>query len=271
MLGSPPPFLAATMMARDSLLHSLPRLASTAPFLCLMVAQWLWPDMTASLPSGAASFYGNREQGEGGSHCSISDPCQVWCSQCVRLLLLPSPPPRGRRAGGLRGIRKNRLLLLSIRLFQLPIFCCGVTICAELLPSAAIPFRHERYTGPSATDARRVRSSARRRSTMLQRKWSHTIRCGLACLACLLASSCGSGGPQLHPVRGQVFFREKPAEDAHIVFHPVGGKDDAIRPSAIVGADGTFNLSSKNPDDGAPAGDYVVAVVWYDKKATIDA
>src|SRR5262245_36857430 len=47
MLGSPPPCLAAMMMARLSLLHSLPRLASTAPFLCLIVAQWECPDMTA--------------------------------------------------------------------------------------------------------------------------------------------------------------------------------------------------------------------------------
>src|SRR5207302_5407900 len=47
MLGSPPPWRAAMMIARLSLLHSLPRLASMAPFLCLMVAQWEWPDMTS--------------------------------------------------------------------------------------------------------------------------------------------------------------------------------------------------------------------------------
>src|SRR5262245_16627761 len=35
------------MMARLSLLHSLPRLASMAPFLCLIVAQWEWPDMAS--------------------------------------------------------------------------------------------------------------------------------------------------------------------------------------------------------------------------------
>src|SRR5437899_1616378 len=45
MVGSPPPCLAAMMMARLSLLQSLPRLASMAPFLCLIVAQWEWPDM----------------------------------------------------------------------------------------------------------------------------------------------------------------------------------------------------------------------------------
>ena len=48
MVGSPPPCRAAMMMARLSLLHSLPRLASIAPFLCLIVAQWEWPDMVVS-------------------------------------------------------------------------------------------------------------------------------------------------------------------------------------------------------------------------------
>src|SRR5437016_8686592 len=43
--GSPPPWRAAMMMARLSLLNSLPRLASMAPFLCLIVAQCEWPDM----------------------------------------------------------------------------------------------------------------------------------------------------------------------------------------------------------------------------------
>src|SRR5262245_11255051 len=47
MLGSPPPWRAAMMMARLSLLHSLPRLASMAAFLCLIVAQWEWPDMVS--------------------------------------------------------------------------------------------------------------------------------------------------------------------------------------------------------------------------------
>lgn len=105
---------------------------------------------------------------------------------------------------------------------------------------------------------------------MRPRKGSGKIRRGAVCLACLLAASCGPGGPQLHPVRGQVLFQEMPADGALVVFHPVGGKEDAPRPSAIVAADGTFNLSSETPDDGAPVGDYVVAVVWYHKDAKID-
>src|SRR4026208_1857898 len=42
--GLPPPSLAAIWMARQSFDHSLPRRASAAPFLCLLVAQWEGPD-----------------------------------------------------------------------------------------------------------------------------------------------------------------------------------------------------------------------------------
>src|SRR5436190_15965747 len=41
--GSPPPILAATMIAFDSFVHSLPRLASTAALRCLIFAQGEWP------------------------------------------------------------------------------------------------------------------------------------------------------------------------------------------------------------------------------------
>ena len=43
MSGSPPPFLAATKILRQSLLNSLPRLASTAPLRCAMFAEWECP------------------------------------------------------------------------------------------------------------------------------------------------------------------------------------------------------------------------------------
>src|SRR5437773_9136690 len=47
--GSPPPSFAATMMARVSFEKSLPRFASAAPFLCLIVDHLLCPD-TRLLP-----------------------------------------------------------------------------------------------------------------------------------------------------------------------------------------------------------------------------
>src|SRR5215203_6183733 len=44
-VGSPPPSFAATMIARESFEKSLPRLASAAPFLCLIDDHLLCPDI----------------------------------------------------------------------------------------------------------------------------------------------------------------------------------------------------------------------------------
>src|SRR5438309_8138848 len=51
LAGSPPPSFAATMIARESFEKSLPRLASAAPFLCLIVDHLLCPDTHLLLPS----------------------------------------------------------------------------------------------------------------------------------------------------------------------------------------------------------------------------
>src|SRR5256885_1885303 len=48
--GSPPPLRAATSMFLISFAKSLPRLASTAAFLCLVVAHLEWPDMCVNPP-----------------------------------------------------------------------------------------------------------------------------------------------------------------------------------------------------------------------------
>src|SRR4051794_34824567 len=62
--GSGPPSFAATMMARDSFEKSLPRFASAAPFLCLMVDHLLCPDTRLLLPfpSCRNSRRASREQ-----------------------------------------------------------------------------------------------------------------------------------------------------------------------------------------------------------------
>src|SRR5450755_1289313 len=43
--GSPPPIRAATVISLMMRVKVLPRFASAAPFLCLMVLHLLWPDM----------------------------------------------------------------------------------------------------------------------------------------------------------------------------------------------------------------------------------
>ena len=56
-LRSPPPSRAATSTWRISLANSLPRALSFAPFWCLVVAHFEWPD-TAQSPSTSALLTG---------------------------------------------------------------------------------------------------------------------------------------------------------------------------------------------------------------------
>jgi hypothetical protein len=72
--------------------------------------------------------------------------------------------------------------------------------------------------------------------------------------------SCGGG---LNPVEGKVLYNGEPAVGAVVIFHPK--EDDSIttlRPSGVVGEDGTFTLSTTKPGDGAATGEYLVTIVW---------
>jgi hypothetical protein len=96
-----------------------------------------------------------------------------------------------------------------------------------------------------------------------------TLRLGQATLASLafVFSSCGREGPKLHPVRGQVLYDDKPAEGATVVFHPVNPNPDSPRPSGVAAKDGTFTLSTYPHGTGAPEGEYVVLVTWFEAAA----
>src|SRR5436309_1840096 len=55
MIATPPPRRAATVISLGMRVKILPRLASAAPFLCLMVLHLLWPDIgDAPLKCGVA-------------------------------------------------------------------------------------------------------------------------------------------------------------------------------------------------------------------------
>lgn len=80
--------------------------------------------------------------------------------------------------------------------------------------------------------------------------------------ALCLCAACNSKA-QLYPVQGKVFFADKPAEGALVVFHPADdAQPRALRPSGQVNAQGSFVLGTYAPGDGAPAGEYLVAIVW---------
>ncbi len=67
------------------------------------------------------------------------------------------------------------------------------------------------------------------------------------------------------PVTGKVLLSNgKPAENASIVFHPIGESGpDIVRPRGKVGPDGSFKSTTYDTDDGAPAGEYQVTLeLW---------
>jgi hypothetical protein len=87
----------------------------------------------------------------------------------------------------------------------------------------------------------------------------------LLLLILLCCPACARNGRKpVYPVRGQVLVAGKPASRAMVTFHPVGESGpDAVHPVGHVDDEGYFTLTSYVTGDGAPEGDYQVAVVWY--------
>src|SRR5204863_4711835 len=73
-LGSPPPMRAATVISLRIRVKILPRFASAAPFLCLMVLHLLWPDI-----GGCSSYIlegrARRPRPRGGNYSRCAE---VW-------------------------------------------------------------------------------------------------------------------------------------------------------------------------------------------------
>jgi hypothetical protein len=90
-------------------------------------------------------------------------------------------------------------------------------------------------------------------------------------LLALMVSGCSSSSSEdtsnrkpVHPVTGKVTVQGKPAVGAFVLFVPVNEPQDTQdpRPRAEVGADGSFSLSTYGENDGAPVGNYSVAITW---------
>jgi hypothetical protein len=80
----------------------------------------------------------------------------------------------------------------------------------------------------------------------------------------LLAVSCGRdyGGRPPFPASGQVLVNGEPAKGALVVLYDGPLTPDRPAPQGTTGDDGTFVLSTYDPKDGAPAGDYKVSITW---------
>ena len=79
-----------------------------------------------------------------------------------------------------------------------------------------------------------------------------------------LVPACSSGRRPVHPVRGQVLVKGKPAAHAQVTFHPVNDNSpEAVHPVGTVDEKGGFTLTSHKQGDGAPEGEYLVTVQWF--------
>ena len=88
----------------------------------------------------------------------------------------------------------------------------------------------------------------------------------------LLVASLGCGGQdngriEVFPVTGKVLVKGQPAEGASVIFYSQSpapeGKTMPV-PAGTTDANGDYQLTSYESGDGAPAGEYKVAIIWYE-------
>lgn len=94
----------------------------------------------------------------------------------------------------------------------------------------------------------------------------HVARAALvAMLPALLAFvGCADLQAPVFPVKGTVTYQGKPAAGAQVFLNAVKQNDiDDVSANATVNPDGTFAITTYEPGDGAPEGDYVVTVQWF--------
>ena len=83
----------------------------------------------------------------------------------------------------------------------------------------------------------------------------------LACAAA--AGGCGDGKLKVYPVTGQVLYNGEPLKGVDVAFHPTDPKNTpGYPPHATTDADGKFALMTFVKDDGAPAGEFQVAIAF---------
>src|SRR3954451_14509686 len=100
--------------------------------------------------------------------------------------------------------------------------------------------------------------------------------CALRYVACFATSAgllVGAGCDKKmarYPVHGSVLIDGKPAENAMVIFCPVGGSEELQkhRPFGLTGPDGKFELTTMSKADGSPTGDYKVLIQWPEVKGT---
>jgi hypothetical protein len=107
--------------------------------------------------------------------------------------------------------------------------------------------------------------------------WRGRVALGIAGVAALVLVCLGwrlmrSDQVRVYPAHGQALFAGKPIPSASVQFDPVWTKDPSFpRPRATVRDDGSFVVGTYGQDDGAPPGEYRVAVQWLVKAEKTEA
>jgi hypothetical protein len=110
---------------------------------------------------------------------------------------------------------------------------------------------------------------------------SRTIRFAFAWLGIVAATAGGCGGSTsvpVFPTTGRILFQGKPLEGVQVTFRPVapaGGGEVMPVPLARTDAEGKFRLATAVGEgglavDGAPAGEYTVALTASGRSDSID-
>lgn len=83
----------------------------------------------------------------------------------------------------------------------------------------------------------------------------------LLVLSTPLLCACGSGRPKPYPVSGKVGFADgSPLAGGSIMFRSVGEGKDVFNARGLIKEDGTFTMTTFEPNDGAVAGEHQVMV-----------
>jgi hypothetical protein len=94
----------------------------------------------------------------------------------------------------------------------------------------------------------------------------------MTAMALLLMAVCGLGCSEnqegrvpVYPAAGRLTVRSEIPEGALIVLYPASTANPGaseLRPSARVGKDGAFRLTTYEAGDGAPVGEYIGTIEW---------
>lgn len=94
---------------------------------------------------------------------------------------------------------------------------------------------------------------------IMSRRW---LMANLVLVLALSSAGCHDDS-KVSAVRGRVLVNGKPASQALVTFHPTQSESAAACPSGQTDEQGYFTLTTFAGGDGAPAGEYAVAVTWF--------